>query len=146
MIPVLKKQSTALELANLCWLLDEARNACEDSNIRWRIAQLVGKAEAVHEKFLEDFKLFASQPLKHYKEILERLSVSDRAETLLSFAFQSAATMDSAHYEEIVPDKEFKNKIKSITKETLQLLHEKRGWNNEADKFLCFCTSKNLQP
>ncbi|MEO8151381.1 MAG: hypothetical protein ABI723_27365 [Bacteroidia bacterium] len=132
-VPVLKKESTVAELATLCWLLNEARNGCEDSNLRWRIAQLSGKAEALHEKFLEDFKLFALQPLKNYKVMLEKLSTSDRTETLLSFAFQSASIIDSAHYEEIEPGKEFKNKIKSITKETLHLLHEKRGWRNEAD-------------
>ena len=132
-VPVLNKKSTAQELANLCWLLNELKTTCEDSNIRWKIAQLAGEAEEVQEKFLDEFNLLPIQPSTYYNDIFEKLSASDRTETMLSFAFQSGATMDYARYEKFEPGKEFIDKIKSITKETLHLLHEKKGRRNEED-------------
>lgn len=128
LLPVLNIESTARELATLCWLLDEMKTSCEDLNLCWKIARLLGVAEELNEQFLEEFDLWPSDVTYHHEKLSERLSESDKTETLLSSAFQSAATLDSALYQEFQPTSEFRNKIKSIKKETLHLLHEKKGW------------------
>ncbi|HXF28600.1 MAG TPA: hypothetical protein VN457_02015, partial [Chlamydiales bacterium] len=81
----MNKESTAQELANLSWLLDELKISCEDPNLRWKIAQLASKAEELHEKFLDEFNLHPLSPLKHYKELSAKLSANERIEALISF-------------------------------------------------------------
>jgi len=77
---------------------------------------LASEAEALHEKFLDEFNLHLLTPLKHYKELSEKLSANERIEAMLSFAFQSGAMMDYVRYEQFDPGEEFQNKIKSIQK------------------------------
>ena len=131
LIPVLNKESTAQELANLCWLLNESKNSCNDSNLRWKIAQLASDTEELYESFIEDFNLLPLEASNHYKEFSEKLSDGERTESLLSFAFNSVAVIDCARYEEFESGNEFRNKIKFIRNETLRLLHEKKGRINE---------------
>ncbi len=131
LIPVLNKESTGQELSNLCWLLNEIKASCEDSNIRWKIAQLASNVEELSESFLKDNTLWPLSVSGYHKEFSEKLTVSDRTEFLLSFAFNSVAVLDCARYEEFEPGEEFRNTVKSIRNETLHLLHEKRGWTNE---------------
>ena len=131
MIPILKKDSATQELINLCWLLQEAKNICDDSNLRWQLAQLENEAEELFEKFAGDISPSPAEPSKYYNEILVKLSDKERIETLLSFAFQSSSILNAARYEEIDPGDDFKNKIKSITAKTLRLLHEKKGYYDE---------------
>ncbi len=131
MIPVLNKESIAGELANLCWLLNESKNTCDDSNMKWKIAQLASNAEVLYESFIEEFNLLPLEASNHYKAFSEKLSDTERTESLLSFAFNSVAIIDSARFEEFEPSEEFRNNIHSIRDETLRLLHEKKGWTNE---------------
>lgn len=128
LLPVLDIESTARELASLCWLLDEIKTCCEDLNLRWKIARLSGVAEELNEQFLEEYDLWRIDIADYYKKLSEQLSENDKTERLLSLAFQSAATMESALYKAFEPTAEFRNKIKSIRKETLRLLHEQKGW------------------
>ena len=100
-------------------------------NLRWKIARLLGVAEELNEQFLEQFDIWRIDATYQYKKLSERLLENDKTETLLSLAFQSAATMDSALYKEFEPTSQFMDKIKSIRKETLHLLHEKKGWVDE---------------
>ena len=134
MIPVLNKESTAQELADLCWLLNECRNFCEDSNLKWKIARLSSNAEEVNESFLEGFNLLPLTVSNHYKEFSEKLTIEERTESLLSFAFNSVAILDSGRFEEFEANKEFRTNIKAIRNETLHLLHEKKGWRNEEEE------------
>ena len=127
LLPVLDIESTARELASLCWLLDEIKNSCADLNLRWKIARLLGEAEELNEQFLEEFNLCQTEAPDGYKKLSEQLSENVKTERLLSFAFHSAATLDTAVYKEFAPTSQFMNKIKSIRKETLHLLHEKKG-------------------
>ena len=46
LLAVLDIESTARELAALCWLLDEIKASCEDLNLRWKVAGWLGEAEA----------------------------------------------------------------------------------------------------
>ena len=132
LLPLLNKESTSQELSNLCWLLNEIQTSCEDLNIRWKIARLADQAEELKESFLEENLIFLLPASDHYKTFFEKVS-TERTEALLSFAFNSAAVIDSANYEEFEPGAEFRSQIKSIRKETLHLLHEKRGWKDEVD-------------
>ncbi len=131
LLPVLDIESTARELAAFCWLLDEIKGSCEDLNLRWKIARLSGVAQEFNEQFLEEFNLWQIDVTDYYKKLSERLPENDKTERLLSHAFQSAATLDSALYKEFKPTPQFKNTIKSIRKETLRLLHEQKGWVDE---------------
>ena len=132
-VPILNKESTAQELANLCWLLIEANAVCDDKNIRWKIAQLAGTADELNEKFLDEHSLQPLNPSKHQKDFIDKLSEEEKLEILLSFAFQSAATLDYAQYKEFEPSKKFSDTIKLISREALTLLHEKRRWRKEEE-------------
>lgn len=132
LIPVLNKESTAQELDRLCWLLNEIKTTCcDDVNLCWKLAQLAYKAEELYEKFLDENNLFSQSSPAYQGEYFEKLPAKDRTEAMLSSAFQSAAVMDSARFEKFNPGNDFKSEIKSISKQTLKLLHEMKGWHND---------------
>ena len=111
--------------------MDEIRNTCDDPEIRWKAARLVGRAEDLYEAFLDEYLLRPYTGQDFYKNFSWRFSSEDKIEALLSLAFESAAVLDSARYEGFEPTSAFRNEIKSIRKETLHLLHEKKGWSND---------------
>lgn len=125
LLPVLDIKLTAYELARLCRLLNELKNICDDSNLCWKIAQLLGKAEELNEQFLDQFNLWHVS--YNDGELFEKLFNDDKIEALLSFAFNSAAVLDSAIYKEFAPAPDFTNSVKFIRKGALSLLHDRRG-------------------
>jgi hypothetical protein len=131
LIPLLNKEDTSLEMANLHWLLIEIINTCEDSNIRWQAARLSRQAQDLYEAFSEEYFCKPEGEPDFYKNYSGRVSQGDKTEALLSLAFNAAAMLDAARYEGFKPDTEFSNGIKYIRKETLRLLHEKKGWSSD---------------
>lgn len=126
LLPVLDIKSTSHELVRLCRLLAQAKLHCDDSNLIWKIAQLVSEAEELNQQFTDEFNLW---PVSHDDENLyDRLVSDDEIEALLSSAFNSAAVLDAAVYKEFVPSAEFVNSVKFLRTNTLSLLHERRGW------------------
>ena len=69
LLPVLNIESTARELATFCWLLDEIKACCEDLNLRWKTAGLLGVAEELNEQFLEEFDLWQIDATYHCKKL-----------------------------------------------------------------------------
>jgi len=131
LIPVLNKESTAQELASLCWLLDEVKTTCVDVNLRWKVCQLAYNSDELYEKFLDENSLF-QQALSIYNfEYFQQLPLAEKVTAMLSSAFSNAATIDAAHFESFSPDNKFKATIKLIAKQTLSLLQESKGWRPE---------------
>ena len=126
LLPVLNIESTAQELVNLCRLLNSIQTRGDDLDQQWKVARLLSMAEELKEAFVDEYELWHVEASSHYKDLSQQLAESDKTETLLSFAFNSAATIDSARFQSFEPDAHFRNTIKSIRKETLHLLHEKR--------------------
>lgn len=124
LLPVLDIKSTSQELACLSWLLTELKINCKDIDLTWKIAQLVNVAEELNEQFENEFNL----PHASCKNngFYERLLNDDKIEALLSAAFQSAATLDAAIYQEFTPAPDFIDSVKFIRRKTLGLLHEKK--------------------
>ena len=66
LIPILNNESTHQELSNVCWLLNERKASCKDSNLKWKIVQLASKVDELYENFLEEdgfWPLHVSEPL-----------------------------------------------------------------------------------
>ena len=132
---VLDKQSTAEDLSQLCWVLNESRKNrdCQDANLKWKIAQLAATSEELYEQFLEEFKLEPVPLKENYLNYFQTIySVyPDKSEPLLSYAFNIAGGIDSARYKDFKLDEKFKKELSLLTRKILNLLHEKRDSGKE---------------